>query len=69
MMDIEKEPSMNKTYWYGANGGVVRFADNQAALTSEGIDNAQSFTVNGEITGLNLIGQTDQPVGSSQQTA
>lgn len=61
---------MNKTIWYGAKDNDVRFADNQAALTSQGIDNAQSFTVNGDVTGLNLIGHTsEQQVGSQSSQA
>lgn len=58
---------MNKTIWYGAKGNDVRFADNQAALTSEGITNAQSFNVTGEVTGLNLIGTNEQQVGGQSQ--
>lgn len=57
----EKEPAMNtKTIWYGAKDNAVRFAENQQALAQQGIDNPQQFTVNGEVTGLNLIGSSDQ---------
>lgn len=56
----EKEPAMNKTIWYGVKNNDVRFADNQAALTEQGIDNAQSFSVNGDVTGLNLVGHSEQ---------
>lgn len=47
---------MQKQIWYGAKDNAVRFADNQTALTNQGIDNPQSFTVNGDVSGLNLIG-------------
>lgn len=50
---------MNKTIWYGAKDNDVRFADNKAVLTSQGIDNAQSFTVNGDVSGLELVSATD----------
>lgn len=60
----------SKTIWYGAKDNDVRFADNQAALTDQGIDNARSFTVNGEVTDLPLVGHADQQQTSqSQQTA
>jgi hypothetical protein len=54
----EKEPAMNKTIWYGAKNNAVRFSENEQALVQQGIDNPQQFTVNGEVTGLNLIGDT-----------
>lgn len=61
---------MNKTIWYGAKDNDVRFAEDKAALTSEGITNARSFTVNGEVDGLPLVGhEQQQQSSSSPQTA
>lgn len=57
---------MNKTIWYGAKDNDVRFADNQAVLTEQGITNCQSFTVSGEVDGLNLITATRQPSSHQQ---
>jgi hypothetical protein len=66
-----KEPAMNKTVWYGAHDNDVRFATSKASLTEAGINNPQSFTVNGDIQGLNLVDeeQTQQPTTGSQQPA
>lgn len=47
---------MKKEIWYGTNGNNVAFSENRVALTDAGISNPQSFEVNGEVTGLNLIG-------------
>lgn len=63
--EAEKEPAM-KTIWYGSKDNSVRFAENQQTLAQHGIDNPQSFTVNGEVTGLNLLGQSDQQIGQGQ---
>lgn len=61
---------MQKTYWYGvASDNDVRFAENQQALTQAGIDNPQSFTVNGEVTGLHLINTNEQSAGAQSPSS
>jgi hypothetical protein len=59
---------MNKQIWYGTNGNNVAFAENKVALTEAGISNPQSFTVNGEVTGLDLIGGSNND-GNLSNTA
>jgi hypothetical protein len=56
---------MQKTIWYGAKDDNVRFANSENELTSQGINNPQSFTVNGEVNGLNLDTENQQHVGAS----
>jgi hypothetical protein len=60
---------MNKTIWYGAKDNDVRFADSKLVLTDQGIDNAQSFTVEGEVSGLKLIGSEQQQHTGGAATA
>lgn len=62
---------MNKTYWHGVQGNETRFATSESALKDQGIQNPQSFSCTGEVTGLNLIDQEQSNVSSSQtpQTA
>jgi hypothetical protein len=62
---------MQKQIWYGVKDNNVLHANNQQALTSAGVSNPQSFTVNGEVTGLDFIGTTEQQAtgASSQQSA
>lgn len=59
---------MQKQIWYGADdANNVRFADNQSVLKSAGITNPQSFTVDGQVHGLNLVTEnTQQNTGSGQ---
>lgn len=58
---------MKQTIWYGAKDNNVRFAENKADLTSQGINEPRSFDVEGNVTGLEL---SHQPTASSgQQTA
>jgi hypothetical protein len=60
---------MEKTIWYGMKGNDVRFADNQQALVSNGVNNPKSFTVNGEVTGLNLIGNANEQPGAQSPSS
>jgi hypothetical protein len=46
---------MNKTIWYGAKDNNVRFANHQNSLVSQGINNPQSFTTAGDVSGLTFI--------------
>lgn len=61
------------TVWYGCkDGNNVRFAHNKDSLTNDGITDPQSFTVNGDVSGLSFIDglgdqQTTAPTG--QQSA
>lgn len=55
-----------KTFWYGSNNdGNVQFAHNETSLKDKGINSPQSFSVTGEVSGLNLIDE-DQNVQSNQ---
>lgn len=61
---------MEKTIWYGVKDNEARFADNQQTLTEQGINNCSSFTVDGEVSGLNLsTNETAQQSHGTQQTA
>jgi hypothetical protein len=57
----EKEKNM-KTIWFGSisNTNRVAFANNQESLTNHGVTDPQSFTVNGDVSGLTLIDDTEQ---------
>lgn len=55
----------NKTVWYGAKDNQVQFADNETTLAAQGINNPKSFTVNGEIDGLNIVGGAQQEQSNS----
>lgn len=62
---------MNKTIWTGAKDNHVAFARNENSLQSQGFENRQSFTVNGDVSGLTLIDeeQSQQSQSGSPQTA
>lgn len=60
---------MNKQIWYGAKDNEVRFAEDKSILTTAGINDAQSFTVNGDVTGLNLLTAEQVPHGQSSSQA
>lgn len=57
---------MNKEIWYGAKDSTVRFAASKDDLATQGIQNPQSFTVDGEVTGLNLITPVNEQAGQGQ---
>lgn len=72
MGDAEKEPAMKeRTIWYGASNNEPVFSENKTDLNNRGIDNPQSFTVSGDIKGLNLVSSSHQQTAQSgsQQTA
>lgn len=50
---------MQKTIWYGVKDNNVAFANNQNALVEAGATNPQSFTTSGNVSGLNLIDDSD----------
>jgi hypothetical protein len=64
----EKEKNM-KTIWFGSNNNQVAFANSQESLTNHGVTDPQSFTVNGDVSGLTLIDDTEQETASTQSSA
>lgn len=61
---------MQKTYWYGSDkDNQVQFSENKNVLNNAGIDNPQSFTVNGTVEGLRLIDQQQTSQSGSGQAA
>lgn len=60
---------MQKTIWYGAKDNNVRFSENKSDLSDAGINNPRSFTVSGEVTGLELTNQQQTSQSGSGQPA
>jgi hypothetical protein len=63
--NAEKEPAMQKTIWYGTHGQNTRFFGNEPKGLND-VQNVGSFTVNGEVSGLNIETAPEQQVGASQ---
>jgi hypothetical protein len=60
---------MNKEVWYGIKNNSVAFANSQNTLVEAGATNPQSFTVQGDISGLNLIDDNNATTGSNAGAA